>query len=224
MGVGPEGDRMVSKHFKSSVYVEFVVGSLAGADRRELESHLQAGCFSCTAEVEWYRGLSTDLQKDHAEGASESLLESIAKAFRSHVPEKVQSTTVLAQLLFDSFRQPLPAGVRQTMVTERQVLYQAGDMQLDLKVEKTNEEQEHTLIGQLIPRDSRSLHPVKAFKVKLREGDQVVDSTTSNPLGEFVFHGVLQKPYDLEIDVNKARKIVLTNVPTTRGAGMGAHC
>lgn len=216
-----KGDRMVSSHFKAAAFAEFVAGSLAGADRRELESHLRAGCFSCSAGVEWYRGLSVDLQGDYIEKASESLLESIAKAFRNQATEMVQ--TVLAQPLFDSFLQPLPVGVRQTMVTERQILYQAGDLQLDLKVEKGNEEQEQTLIGQLIPQDSPSKWPIKTFKVNLRQGKEVVDSTISNPLGEFIFHVVPRKSYDLEINVNEGQKIVLTNVPIAYGLGMAAH-
>lgn len=205
---------MDNKHFKEEVYAQFVAGCLSGQLLDEFQTHLKVGCEACAASVEWYRQLSILLEKDLAYEPPEDSIQSIVNAFRLKKPETVNLVSVVAKVLFDSFLQPLPAGVRQPVLAERQVLYQAGEMQLDLKIEKTNEENEHLIIGQLIPQESAGPQAVNAFKTVLREGDQVIQSTYSNELGEFVFHVVPKKSYDLEILLTDSKKIFLMGVPT----------
>lgn len=208
-------------HFKEGVYAQFVVGSLSMEEAEVFVSHLHSGCDSCQQQVDWYRRLQEILQKDSGYEPPESSIKSVLNAFRLRKPETVNLINVSAKILFDSFLQPLPVGIRQPVLTERQVLYQVGEMQLDLKIEKTNEEQEHVIIGQLIPQDSESFQINGPFEVLLREGEQVVQSTFSEEMGEFVFHVVPRRSYDLEILLADSKRIYLTGVPTANGAGAG---
>ncbi len=209
---------MDSKHFKESVYAQYVVGCLVRKEREEFEAHLKAGCQSCELSLNWYRSLSMALQQDQAFEPPESSVKSVLNAFRLRKPETVNLVSMVAKVLFDSFAQPLMVGVRQPVLTERQVLYQAGEMQLDLKIEKTNEENEHLIIGQLIPPEGAA-SSINAFKVLLREGERVVQSTYSNELGEFIFHVVPRKSYDMEILLADSKKIFLTGIPSANDAG-----
>lgn len=210
---------MESKHFKEEVYAQFVAGCLPEEDLREFQEHLGANCQVCTAMVERYERLSDILREDPTYEPPAASVKSVLNAFRLKKPETVNLVSVMANLVFDSFLQPLPAGVRQTLLTERQVLYQAGEMHLDLKIEKTNDEDACLIVGQLMPQDSRQDQPVPVFKAILREGNRTLQATYSNELGEFVFHVVPKKSYDLEILLTDSKKIFLTRVPTTQGVG-----
>jgi hypothetical protein len=209
-----------NRHFEDAVYAQFVVGRLIGKEVKELEKHVQTGCQSCEEALNWHRHLKQMVQRDQQYEPPSSALESVMNAYRLRKPEKVNLVSVIAKTLFDSFQQPLPAGARQSMITERQVLYEAGGMMLDLKVEKTNDEGEHVIIGQLVPQDSSSVKSFDGFDVQLSEGDQVIQATKSNDLGEFVFHIVPRRQYELEIQLPDSKTIVLSNVPTADGSSV----
>lgn len=209
---------MDSTHFKEEMYARYVAECLPEVDLKEIQDHIQGGCRVCEISVRRYRRLSEILQNDLGYEPPESSLKSALNAFRLRKPEKVNLVSVMAQVVFDSFLQPLPAGVRQSVVTDRQVLYQADEMQLDLKIEKTNEENESLIIGQLIPKEKAS-EQSPSFKAVLREGERVVQSAYSNALGEFVFHVVPKQSYDLEILLAESKKILLTGIPTANESG-----
>ncbi len=214
---------MENPHFKDATYAQHVAGCLVGKAREQFEAHLNAGCDACERTLNWYRNLSSFLLEDKAFEPPEVAVKSVVNAFRLRKPETVNLVSLPARMLFDSFHEPLPAGVRQPVLMERQVLYQAGEMQLDLKIEKTGGEAEHLIIGQLLPHGSPQLPAVNAFKVQMREGERVVQSTFSNELGEFVFHVVPRKSYDMEILLGDSKKILLKGVPSTNESDSEGH-
>ncbi|MFI5174285.1 MAG: hypothetical protein ACHQKY_05480 [Terriglobia bacterium] len=206
---------MDNKHFMEEVFAQFVAGCLVGKEREDFDVHLKAGCESCEEAIRWYRGLSSMLQKDRGFEPPESSVLGVVKAFRRQKSKVMNLVCTVADKLFDSFVDPLPAGVRQLAATERQILYQADEMQLDLKIDKTSNEHERMIIGQLLPWHSAPPGNLTLSKVMLREGERIVQSTYTNELGEFILCVVPRGSYDLEILMANARKILVPNVPLT---------
>jgi hypothetical protein len=89
-----------------------------------------------------------------------------------------------ASLVFDSFRQPLPAGVRAAGPSPRQVLYKAGRYLIMLRVEPSADSDRLSVVGQILD----EMHPKKAVEnvaVLVLNGDEAVERTLTNRLGEF---------------------------------------
>jgi hypothetical protein len=204
---------MDNKHFMEEVFAQFVAGCLSGKEREAFKAHLEGGCESCEEAIRWYRGLSSMLQKDHRFEPPESSVRGVVDAFRLQKSKAIHLVCRVAEKLFDSLTDPLPEGVRQLAATERQVLYQADEMQLDLKIDKTNDERERMIIGQLLPRPLAPAGNLSLSKVMLREGERIVQSTYTNELGEFILCVVPRGSYDLEILLANSRKVLVPNVP-----------
>ncbi len=204
---------MESKHTREGVIAQFVAGRLSRKERGEFEAHLQPGCQSCEGAVRWYRGLSRMLQRDSAYEPPESSIRSVMDAFRRHQTQSIGFFCIVAEKLFDSFLNPVPAGVRQPGSTERLILYQAGEMHIDLKIDKPHEERERLLIGQMVHRVSASAENFRPVKVTLREGKRVIQSTYANELGEFVFRVLPRESCQLEILLTDSRRILVPDIP-----------
>lgn len=204
---------MDNKHFIEEVFAQFVAGCLVGKEREKFEAHLRKGCESCEESVRWYRGLSIMLQRDRGFEPPEASVRGVVNAFRLQKSKVMDLVCTVADKLFDSFRDPLPVGVRRLAGTERQVLYQAGELQLDLKIDKTHDVHERMIIGQLLPRASTPPGTLCLSKVMLREGERIVQSTYTNELGEFILCVVPKGSYNLEILLANARKILVADLP-----------
>src|SRR5207244_10336838 len=74
-------------------------------------------------------------------------------------PEELQILPrIPARLLYDSFREPLPAGVRTQQRLSRQALYEAGDYSLDLHWENERGSPRVALVGQIKNQKEPSKH------------------------------------------------------------------
>jgi hypothetical protein len=97
-----------------------------------------------------------------------------------HICRNIQS----AQLIFDSFRLPLPAGMRSLHQSGRQLAYQHGDKIVDVLIEPKTEFGRMSLAGQVLARGVRK--GVSAgLVVLLLDGLKTVAGTVTNESGEF---------------------------------------
>jgi hypothetical protein len=87
-------------------------------------------------------------------------------------------------LVFDSFREPLPAGVRSQHRVSRQTLYEAGDYAVDLRQEHERGGARVTMVGQVASRKEPG-RALAGVAVVLSSGSSVLAKTVSNEFGEF---------------------------------------
>ncbi|HEX7671903.1 MAG TPA: hypothetical protein VF395_20050, partial [Polyangiaceae bacterium] len=70
--------------------------------------------------------------------------------FSLQQPERVHILPrVLARLVFDSFGEPQPAGVRSLELVSRQAMYRVGDTYIDLRMESEPGTHRVSLVGQI---------------------------------------------------------------------------
>src|SRR5437879_6522916 len=124
------------KHFDIFKWTDFVRGLVEKSARLPLEHRLASGCRKCWHTADLLRKLVTAARNDSQVQVPAYALRCARAIFLLQQPEKVQILPrIPARLLYDSFREPLPAGLRTQQRLSRQYLYQAGDYSLDLRLE-----------------------------------------------------------------------------------------
>jgi len=123
-------------------------------------------------------------------------------------PGKRHETGGLIQLLFDSFSQPRPPGIRSGGMRIRQMLYRADPFQIDIHIELKPEENRLLVTGQLVDL-SHSEMVGRDVQVMLSDGREYLVNTTTNQFGEFL--GEVENSGDLEISFldRSSRPIVI---------------
>ncbi|PYV09407.1 MAG: hypothetical protein DMG23_10970 [Acidobacteria bacterium] len=124
------------------------------------------------------------------------------EAPRKALPLGVQ----IAKLVFDSFRQPLPEGIRNVGPRARQLLYQAGNFSVDLRLDPGPDPA--SLVGQLM--DSTRPDPgIANVPVTLFRSGSRVSKTVTNRLGEFLFEFEDLKHLRLWIETDEEHPIII---------------
>jgi hypothetical protein len=118
------------------------------------------------------------------------------KVFKLKKPGLVTiAREIVAELIYDSFNAPMPLGVRQRDLPARQTLYAAEGVQLDLKIEVSDER--GLIIGQIVAEKGNL--DITGLQIELSERGHVIDTATTNALGEFVFEDLPKGNYELQI-------------------------
>ena len=106
-----------------------------------------------------------------------------------------------ARLVFDSFLQPMPAGVRGvSQLPSRQLVYRSGSLMADLWLEPQADSPNVALVGQIADCD-RPERQLDLIPVALHGPKGRIAHATTNKLGEFRFNFDLEPNLSLEIEV-----------------------
>jgi hypothetical protein len=172
-------------HFSEEDWLDFARDQAAGA-KAGMQQHLAAGCHPCAATLRFWRSaLAVAARGAAVDGPPESAVRQARASFQSVRPKGlVARAAEAAALAFDSFRQPLPAGVRTTGASPRQTLYQAGPYVLRLRVEPGPASDRLSVVGQVVD-DADPTRAMKDLAVLVFNGTHPVDRTLTNDLGEF---------------------------------------
>ena len=107
-----------------------------------------------------------------------------------------QQKTGRIELLYDSFSQPAPAGIRSGATRLRQILYRAEPYQVDLQIDLQLEQNRFVVTGQLVDLS----HPEmvgRDVQVMLSDGREYIVNTMTNQFGEF--RAEVENSGDLEV-------------------------
>src|SRR5215472_14016712 len=124
-------------HIELSVLYDFVWGKVSrDADGR---NHIE-NCGQCQADVSWLQWLSDFGVREKRYEPPSWATTNAENIFRRKRPGLAAiAKEIVASLVYDSFCEPLPAGVRRRDLPSRQALYKTGNMQFDLKIELGDE-------------------------------------------------------------------------------------
>src|SRR2546426_7974427 len=209
------------KHFELAEWADFVRGLVEKSARLPMEHHLASGCRKCRHTADLLRKLVTAARNDSQVQVPDHGVRCAHAIFFLQQPEKVQILPrIPARLLYDSFREPLPAGLRTQQRLSRQYLYQAGDYSLDLRLENERGSPRVALVGQIQNRKQPGKR-LGSVPVQLLSGKQVLAQATSNSLGEFQMEYEPSKHLRLYVPVRQAGKQI--EVPLSRPVGRKAR-
>jgi len=191
-------------HFDIFKCVDFVRGLIEESAQVAMERHLASGCRKCRHTPDLLRKLVTAARNDSQVRVPDYAPRCARAIFLLQQPEKIQILPrIPARLLYDSFREPLPAGLRTQQRLSRQYLYQAGDYSLDLRLENERGTARVALVGQIQNRKQPGKR-LGSVPVQLLSGKQVLAQATSNSLGEFQMEYEPSKQLRLYVLVRQA--------------------
>ncbi len=171
--------------------------ALAEVDRAGVTDHISS-CSRCGEKAREFEGLLGFFQEDAVNEPPSELLEWGVQLFQPVLrPTESKLGRIFAKLVFDSFEQPLPAGIRHVGSIPRQLLFKAGDVDVDVRIESAAEDR-ISLAGQVL---SESTDFFDDAPVRLESHGIIRYKTRTNPVGEFAFDEVPQDTYHLSMDL-----------------------
>jgi hypothetical protein len=174
------------EHFSEQRWADFVRGISRAEISRDLRAHLTGGCSQCeTAHDAWSR-VARLATEEGVYAPPENLVLLVKLGFGGNRAQQPRKWT-LANLIFDSFTQPLTAGVRSGALTVWQVIYEAEGLTVDLRFGRRAPSKAVHLLGQVFDKQAVRALQNKASIELSTEQEQLVAATAVNALGEFHF-------------------------------------
>jgi hypothetical protein len=196
-------------HLNTETALDFIEGRLNQDQEAFWKKHMD-GCIECRKDLLRWQQVAVDLRMSHLKSASE---EELATAARILVPaepkEHLGLRSIVASIMFDSFRQPELAGVRGGVGgVGRQLVMRAEEFDIHIKVWGNSDRRQ--MLGQLLPRNGKIFTSGARFHL-LRNGERL-ESTMTDQLGEFHFEYVPEGDLSLQIDLPNLTVIGALNI------------
>ena len=167
-------------HFDSWQWADFVRGLCDEPAKSVMQAHLSSGCPNCQGTVDTLRAIVAVASEEVTVTPPDYAVRYALAAY-SHARPETRLERLVARLVYDSAREPLPAGIRAGERLSRHARFAAGDHQVELQLDRQPTSHIVTLVGQVVGRDA-SLADVPVW---LMERDSLVQGTTCNTFGEF---------------------------------------
>lgn len=187
------------RHLSVENLMNYMDGQVSSAEKLTADEHL-AHCSECLELRDEFQGLVTRLQDDSAYEPPSELLQWSVDLFQPVLKVENGGTVrrIIASLVFDTYDQPMLAGVRRVGAPPRQLLFRAGDVDVDVKIESMEANDRITLVGQVLSSDTKFFDNTP---VKLEAHGIVRYRTRTNVVGEFSFDEVPKDTYHLSVDL-----------------------
>lgn len=200
------------EHFQDTAWVDYVRGVIPERLTAAMTAHLRTGCDRCEQSARAFGALAHLALADTEETPPEYVLHHARAIFALRRPDMVRVLPRLyGWLVFDSFRTPLPAGVRSGQPISRQVLYEAGPYWIDLRLDHERGSRRACLTGQIATAEAS--HRIEGLAVSLTVAGKVAAHAYTNGAGEFQLEYEPHRQVQLHIDVLPDDRIELPVLP-----------
>src|SRR6266851_978649 len=206
------------EHLSEQAWADFVRGINKSETNTDIESHLARGCSDCKAAFNIWNQVRTTIANEKTYMPPDNALR-IQEFAARYSPE--QRPSVLASLLFDTFAQPLPTGVRSGAAVARQLVYEAEGFTVDLRLDPQPQSRKICVVGQVLDKGVPRVSPSGASIMLWTEKGQPILQVSANESGEFQLEFEVQENLRLSIDVadRKTIRIPLANLGPSNVAG-----
>ena len=187
-------------HLSIENLVDYVEKKASEQINHEVECHL-GECAKCYELKQELASLLTHLQEDASFEPPADLVQWGVSLFQPILKPSPAGKLrrIFASLIYDTYEQPMLAGVRRVGAPPRQLLFRAGDVDVDVRIESMEPNGRMTLAGQVLSGASKFFNNAS---VKLETPQGVVRfATLTNPVGEFTFDEVPGDTYNLSVDL-----------------------
>lgn len=193
------------KHFSIWQWTDYVRALAEEGTRSAMEAHLSSGCARCQQTVTVLSSLAATARGEAGYEPPAYAIRCAQAIYSLSRPEKTSLPRLVARLVHDSFREPLPAGMRAQSGLSRHALYEAESYCLDLQVEQQVASGLVTLIGQLADRNKPGATAAEV-PVWLMERKSLMASSLCNRFGEFQFEYAPARDLRLCVPLHAAGK------------------
>ena len=194
------------EHFSEQAWADFLRGVGESQNQANIESHIARGCSECRAAFDVGKRVLATLANEKHYTPPDSVVRMVKLEFAAtHSP--VQRPSVLANLLFDTFAQPLPAGIRSGAAVARQLVYEAEGLTVDLRLDPQARPGRILVVGQVLDRRHPELLPGSVSIALWTQKGQPFLEVSPNESGEFQLEFDAQDDPRLLIDVAPGKTI-----------------
>ena len=173
------------KHFSPESWVDFVNENLSKEQTEIMQAHLDGKCQGCSRMVKMWARVREAAQREARYDVPESAVRHVRSAFRMLAEPTKHKRFQIPRLVFDSLWQPAVAGVRSgTMTTSRQVLYTAGQIAIEMRLEPEPLSEKVNIAGQLSSAEP-SGEGMQDVQVLVTGKQGLLAETKTNRFGEF---------------------------------------
>lgn len=197
-------------HYDIGEWADYVRNLLSEARRSEMKQHLAARCDECNAVVRFLSQVAGIAATDQSYDRESASLAASARGIFSKPSPRPEHASVLgglrallAHLTFDSAAGLYPSGARGDRAGARQLMYQAGDYCVDLRVDRERNSMRVVLVGQ-VANEKHPLLQLARLPVFVMAGKRIVSETASNEFGEFTLEFLPRPNLRLCVQVTQA--------------------
>lgn len=163
----------------------------------QMREHVDRGCQECTEAKQLWETLAAVASPEPSDPPADALR--VAQSYLAAAPwMQPPATTPHTVLVFDSARHAAAAGRRGGSAPARRLLYRAGTLWIDLRLEFTAMSPRMVLVGQILDA-TRPAEPPPASRLWLLQGGRQIPAVFHNLAGEFEFE--FDSKDDVELNV-----------------------
>lgn len=171
-------------HFSEQSWVDLARGINRPEPGENIRAHIAAGCSSCkTAHDSWSR-ITRFAANEEDYTPPDNLVRLVKLGIAGKVVPELRQWT-LAKLVFDSFAQPLPVGVRSGALRVWQVIYEAEGLTVDLHFGRRAQSKAMHIVGQVFDKTAAQALQDSATIELSTEHKQLVATAPVTGSGEF---------------------------------------
>ena len=189
------------RHINAEKLMEYRDGQLTDDAKALVDNHLSQ-CSSCSELKQELQQFMVFIESDAAFEPPAEVLQWGVSLFQPILQPREsiggQVRKIVASLVFDTFDEPALAGVRRVGAPPRQLLFRAGAVDVDVKIESVETNDRISLVGQVLSNSEKFFDNTP---VKLESHGMVRYKTLTNSVGEFVFDEVPKDTYHLSVDL-----------------------
>ncbi|PYX88565.1 MAG: hypothetical protein DMG68_08085 [Acidobacteria bacterium] len=200
------------QHFSEHAWADWVRGVATPGTTAALQAHIASSCPECNGAMNLWSEVGSLARAESSYAPPENLVRLVKLEFAcKHAPE---AECTPGSLIYDSWINPLPIGIRGAAVSTRQVLYEAEGLTIDLRFEHKPHSNTVHASGQILSKDAPLCWVSDAAIVLWNDKGRMVASTDTNRHGEFQFEFEVQDQLRLSIATvgRKTLRIPLGNL------------
>ena len=170
-------------HFEIGAWVDFARGCAAEAERAAMEAHLAGGCRRCRGTVDLLQRVVVAVRADGLIDPPADVVH-CAEAISALQRPRASGTWTVARLVYDSLREPLPAGLRADAHAARHAVFESATCSSTCGSSANRIASRCGSVGQLTHRaDPNRMMTVSPVLLLNRKA--VIGHAVSNRFGEF---------------------------------------
>ncbi|HEY0703962.1 MAG TPA: hypothetical protein VGD60_14435 [Candidatus Acidoferrales bacterium] len=187
------------RHYESEQWVDFARDVVEENQKVQMQEHIAEGCKKCLKMMSFWIRFQKTARHESAYQISDATVHSINASFSGQPAKPSRNPkNSLARLLFDSAREPLPAGVRSAGAQPHHQLYGTGRYRIDVRLEPQHDSDQIAVVGQIL----NSLKPderLADLPVTLLRGQRVLAKCSTNVSGEFYAQCLLEGGFRINV-------------------------
>jgi hypothetical protein len=178
-------EAMTENHFEDEEWADFVRSTASTELKNRIQAHVDRDCTACGETLEVWKSIAILASRELSYEVPSTVGQSLTNCFNLRRKIPVLSLEAkITKLVFDSFLDPLPAGVRGEAFSGRRLLHETEDFYIDLSLE-TRDGGTMQVTGQILRRNGQS-GVIGGTCVLFLEGEKnVLAQTIANSNEEF---------------------------------------